>query len=219
MRLFIAADLSPDVRAHLAAHLEKVRHDAGVRWVSPESFHITLKFLGETDASRVKDIQSLVQRVSSRYSCFSLFLKSGGAFPSTKNPRVLWTGVSGDFECLKKISEEIEEELIPFGFPKENRSFRPHLTLGRVQGRDSAAVSRGRESSSSKSAGSSSTESSSTGSSVAVSEMTAVSQFCTLFSIYHSPLFEVNEIKLIRSTPHPSGSRYETLDSFSLRPR
>ena len=65
IRAFIAIELDAAVRGAVAALVRGLRADAGaadVRWMRPENLHVTLRFLGQTDPSRVPDIVRQLRR-------------------------------------------------------------------------------------------------------------------------------------------------------------
>jgi 2'-5' RNA ligase len=134
MRSFIAIDLPDEVRLIL----DQVQMDlkgslAGVRWVRPEGIHLTLKFLGSIPPEQVAVIAAAVGEVVHGELPLALNLSGLGAFPNPRRPRVIWVGIAGEVERLGRLQARLEETLEPLGFPREGRSFRPHLTLGRVK--------------------------------------------------------------------------------------
>ena len=133
MRLFVAIDLPSNIKEKLANIQAKLKEaNAGVRFVSPEGIHLTLKFLGEVAEDRVgKVIEALAENVP-RISPFNLKVEGLGAFPSISRPRVVWAGVKAPDELLT-LAEEIEKAMVKLGFPKEERDFSPHLTLCRIK--------------------------------------------------------------------------------------
>lgn len=133
-RLFVAVHVPKEINHHMTSHLEKHPGISGLRWVPEEFRHITLKFLGQVESSKIVDIQSVLKYVVSRFGPFSLHLEAGGVFPSKSNPRVFWTAVKGDNGQLKTLAETLETELTPIGFPPENRKFKPHVSLARGNG-------------------------------------------------------------------------------------
>lgn len=134
MRTFIAIEVSEEVRRGLGRVLEELKKvDADVRWVRPESVHLTLKFLGEIDPGRVTEIQWALREVAGRYRPFSLVASGIGCFPRWESPRVVWVGLEGEVHKIVALQREVEEALVALGFPREDRAFKPHLTLGRVR--------------------------------------------------------------------------------------
>ncbi len=141
LRTFIALPLP----AEWIALLEEVIDDldsaasGGVRWVRPSGIHLTLKFLGATDpalAPRILD--ELLESVGGAPAP-ALSLSGLGTFPNRNNPRVIWAGVSGDMETLADLQQRVEALAVSLGWDAERRPFRPHLTIGRVRDRISAA--------------------------------------------------------------------------------
>jgi RNA 2',3'-cyclic 3'-phosphodiesterase len=135
MRAFVAIDLADDVRAALAREQSRLRalcsRNSPIRWTRPEGVHVTLKFLGEVTAERVAPIKSALEALAG-FEPFEVEVKGFGFFPSAGHPRVLWAGLDAP-RALGELAERVERALAPFGFPPEDRAFRPHLTLGRFR--------------------------------------------------------------------------------------
>ncbi len=91
-----------------------------------------MKFLGEIDQGKVDEISTALEDASKGIPPFEVRVSGLGAFPSMRNPRVLWVGI-GENETLKRLAANIEERLSPLGFEREDRPFTPHLTLCRVK--------------------------------------------------------------------------------------
>lgn len=134
LRLFIAIELPPAVRAALsAARVQLEKHGPlPVRWANPEGAHLTLKFLGETPAEQVEPILAALERVVGLHDPFSLHTAELGVFPRPQAPRVVWLGVDGEVAKLRALQADVERFVAPLGFPTEQRPFSPHLTLGRT---------------------------------------------------------------------------------------
>lgn len=103
-----------------------------VKWTEFENMHLTLAFPGNTSSAQVKDIRARLADITNLYHPFSVRLKGLGAFKSIHNPQVLWTGVEAE-ETLELIYGSIQKMIEGMGFTVEKRSFKPHLTLGRVK--------------------------------------------------------------------------------------
>ncbi len=138
MRLFVAIFLPKTILDHLAFHEKFHTELPSLRWIPPESLHITLKFLGNVQPHQVDGIRSVLSTVAAGHSAFDLRLENGGAFPSLKNPRVFWTGISGGMDVLGKMAKRMESSLEGLGFAAENRKFRPHVTLAKPRGERSS---------------------------------------------------------------------------------
>ncbi len=107
---------------------------SAVKWVRPESIHITLKFLGEIPEAQVQSIAGATRQAVHNYSPFQLRTHRPGAFPGWNHPRVFWIGLQGEgVELLKQLQRSVESAMELLGFPRGKRAFSPHLTLGRVK--------------------------------------------------------------------------------------
>lgn len=107
--------------------------EADVRWESQDKFHITLKFLGNLEPSKIELLIASLTKTISQYDSFDLLYESLGAFPNPHHPRVVWIGAKPSRAVLE-LQASVERLCADLGFPKENRSFHPHITLGRVKG-------------------------------------------------------------------------------------
>ncbi|MHB8419240.1 MAG: RNA 2',3'-cyclic phosphodiesterase [Myxococcales bacterium] len=137
LRAFVALELSREVRAVLAALLDRLSgleaaRAARIRWTAVANLHLTLKFLGRLEASRLPLVRERLLRVAARHGPLRLTVEGAGGFPDARTPQILWIGVGDATGALGRLAAEVEEQLAPLGFPTENRAFSPHLTLGRV---------------------------------------------------------------------------------------
>lgn len=137
-RLFIAVDFSDEIKDRILNFQKEIRKRiyGDIKWVERENFHLTLKFLGEVSEDLIPHIEDTMIEVSNFVNPFYLFLQGFGAFPSVNNPRVLWIGVRDEVNSLKILFDLLERRLIRKGFVKEEKPFSPHLTIGRVKGRE-----------------------------------------------------------------------------------
>ncbi|MCG6910786.1 MAG: RNA 2',3'-cyclic phosphodiesterase [Deltaproteobacteria bacterium] len=136
MRAFIAFKLPEGVTASLGSLQSRLRqYGLNLRWVRPENIHLTLKFLGNVDPDRRESLAAVLRQVSGNHQGLSLQAKGLGVFPTIRKARVLWSGVHGDTDRLHDFHDDLEHALAAEGFEPEKRSFRGHLTLGRVKGR------------------------------------------------------------------------------------
>jgi RNA 2',3'-cyclic 3'-phosphodiesterase len=135
-RTFIAIDLPADVQGALGKlenELQEAR--APITWVKPERIHLTLKFLGDVAPERLTEIQNSLVQVAREASPLRLEPAGCGAFPTLKQMRVIWVGLKAEGTGLNLLQQAVEEAMVQLGFKKEERPFKPHLTLGRVKGR------------------------------------------------------------------------------------
>jgi 2'-5' RNA ligase len=136
IRAFIAIPLSTEVQALLGVVSQTWSEqvpERSVRWVKPHLMHITLRFLGDTQVASLRTVAGALDRIAAQNDAFTLRLDRPGCFPNNKRPRVIWIGLQGQLETARALKQEIDEALIPLGWEQENRSFRPHLTIGRVK--------------------------------------------------------------------------------------
>lgn len=135
LRLFIAVELSADVRSALAATQVNLRRQLpqnAVRWTNPDGIHLTLKFLGDTPAERVAAIAQAMAAAAGSFGPFSFTVAGFGCFPNPRRASVLWVGVPEVPNALAGLQRAVDLQLTLLGYEKEKRSFSPHLTLGRV---------------------------------------------------------------------------------------
>lgn len=139
-RIFIAVPVDSNVRAALA---DLPRHDSPtLRWVAEHQYHITLKFLGDIGEPDLEVVRSAVEQSVIRAStgeddrhrrCVELTAKGVGAFPHVKRARIVWVGVGGDVNNLRKLQADIDTRLADVGFEAETRRFTPHITIARAR--------------------------------------------------------------------------------------
>jgi len=132
MRIFVGIDLDPEVRSRISRFVEGVEGFApDARWMNPESWHITLKFIGEQNSDRVDAVAERLRQISG--SAFEIRCSRYGFFPSARAPRVFWTGIHGGSQ-LTTLAETIDAGIAELGIPREERPYSPHLTLARAGG-------------------------------------------------------------------------------------
>ncbi len=132
VRLFVAINPPERVRERIAAGTEDLRGLEGIRWVSPDRVHLTLKFLGEVDDAAERSITEALARVTAGHAPFEVRVTAPGAFPNIRRPRIVWLGLDRG-PRLAALHSDLEDALADLGFEREQRAFRPHLTLGRVR--------------------------------------------------------------------------------------
>jgi 2'-5' RNA ligase len=133
-RLFIAAELPPNIKAELVDTQARLRRaNLPVTWVAPGAMHLTLRFLGETSVALIPNLDGAIRAGLAPYSAMTLRLRGAGAFPKDRRPRVVWAGVGGAVATLQRAQAGIEAALGGLGIVPEPKPFRPHLTLGRLR--------------------------------------------------------------------------------------
>ena len=135
MRVFIAVSVPNAIRGAIARAQEELRRavsDDEIRWAKPEQFHLTLKFLGNVDDSRVDELKDAVRKVSEGFASLSLRAAGIGFFPQGRSPRVVWAGVDESNNRLESLWKALESAMRPFNNEKAEQNFNGHITLARV---------------------------------------------------------------------------------------
>lgn len=188
MRTFIAIELPETIRIRLSALQKKIQDSAaGLKWVNPQNIHLTLKFIGERDEKKVKEIREILKEVAGKNYSYAATISSLGIFPAKNSPRVIWAGIEEGDKETKEIAKELEEKISKIGIPKETRPFSSHITLARVK----SALSR---------------ES-------LIQELDNLTADLTSQNLS----FPVEKIFLFKSTLAPLGSIYEVLEEANLK--
>ncbi len=134
IRAFVALKLPSGVIDHAAGMQSALRaRGLRLRWVNPQSLHLTLKFLGDIPEADAPEVGLAVQRAARETAPLNLTAQGLGVFSGFKRPRVLWIGLGGQIEKLQLLYSKIETELAPMGFAREKRGFKAHLTLARFK--------------------------------------------------------------------------------------
>ena len=138
MRLFVALDIESEIRQRIAAFMETVRGAApGARWVSPESLHVTLKFIGEQPDNRLRDVEAALHTISA--TPIELTFRGTGFFPHARAARVYWIGIEAG-SGLGDLASKVDAALATLSIPQEDRAFSPHLTLARAGNRSGSPM-------------------------------------------------------------------------------
>jgi 2'-5' RNA ligase len=143
MRQFVALNLPAAERKRIFKASNPLRErELPVRWVDPDAFHVTLKFLGEVRQEASGAIRKVLQAVAAENGQFRLEMGGFGAFPTIRRPRIFWVGAEAS-PALRCLKQDVEWGLAELGFERETRAFHPHITLGRVNQDEGAGVFRG----------------------------------------------------------------------------
>ncbi len=131
-RVFIAIDLDDSLKEPIIrVQRELLQAGVDMKPVEPENLHITLRFVGEISKDLVEELKKRLLNV--KFPTFEVKFRGIGAFPSVENPRVLWIGVERNYEKLVELHEIIMKLTGDIG-ERDDREFKPHLTIGRVKG-------------------------------------------------------------------------------------
>jgi len=131
-RAFICIDLavSESVK-EFAGALRRTR--APLKLVDLSILHLTLKFLGDTPESAVKDVLASMEAAASGEPSFEVRLAGTGVFPAESRINVVWVGIE-DGGRIARLTAKLEDEMGRRGFPGEDREFHAHATIARVKG-------------------------------------------------------------------------------------
>ena len=186
LRLFVACELPQDALDALAQVQDALRAQGTgrLRWVRSEGIHLTLKFLGEVPSKTAeRAIKALAEKIVSPFT-LNLRFDRLGSFGGRMRLRVLWVGLTGDFEALVELAEVVESALAPLGFPREDRPFSPHLTLARVPEE------------------------------MGIEERSRLADLLTGYELPPLPPMAISKVSLMQSLLLPTGARYERLADF-----
>ena len=128
-RMFCAVELPKVIRTRLEKHIERVRNavpESQPSWTRVNNIHLTLKFFGNVEHTRVSRITDALSRAIENVSQFKVSIGGAGAFPNNRQPRVLWIGINDSNGQLKRLHESVEAECDRKGFEREARAYRPH---------------------------------------------------------------------------------------------
>ena len=134
-RLFVAVVPPASVREAWEAFLEP-RRVAGteLRWVLPESWHVTCAFMGRVADDAVDDLGEALAAVAARTAPLLLTVGGGGAFPHPDAAKVLWLGVTDGAPELGELAVRCRNAATGCGIEVEGGRFRPHVTIARANG-------------------------------------------------------------------------------------
>ena len=134
LRTFIALEVPAEIQQALGVVQDELGSGQDkIKWIALRNIHLTLKFLGQVPEADLSTVKTLIAEAAKKGSVIQAVIKGVGAFPSARAPRVVWAGITAGGEEIKQLSAFLEEGLAKLGFPEEKRSFKPHLTLGRVK--------------------------------------------------------------------------------------
>jgi len=132
LRLFWAVPLWDEFRPGAEGHFNRLKaYGWPLKWVRPENWHITLKFLGNVPETAVTDLSESVRAQVAGIEPFRIGLEGLGGFPRLSRMRVLWVGVKEGKEPLISLSKGVHRGCLAAGRPGDRKEFQPHLTLAR----------------------------------------------------------------------------------------
>lgn len=135
MRLFIAINLSETNKNIIENNIKLLKKSISenLKWTKKNQWHLTLKFLGETDENQINQIKTIMERSVRKQQPFSLLFKGIAAFPNLDYPSVIYLGVTEGTKKLKSINNYLEQEMSKIGFKESRNAFTPHITIARIR--------------------------------------------------------------------------------------
>ena len=134
-RLFVAVPLPLEPLAACRALIDGVRGGPlgdVPRWVHVDNLHLTVRFLGETPPDLTPDVALAVRDAFEGSRSFDVVLAGAGSFPEARKPRALWLGIEQGAAELGALADALDPALEPLGWPRDDRPYRPHLTVARL---------------------------------------------------------------------------------------
>lgn len=134
IRTFIAVRLPERIRHRVADAGNSLKESgADVKWAPEENLHITIKFIGAVEPMRLAALNTAVEQAACGIAPFAVSIGGAGAFPKIVRPSVVWVGVTSGVKELETLAGRVESFAEEAGFPREERKFNPHITVGRVK--------------------------------------------------------------------------------------
>lgn len=134
-RLFSGIEIPREIADRLAMLKGGIE---AARWVEPENYHITLRFIGDVDGATAERFSEALAQI--RTESFSLALDGVGSFGKGR-PRAVWAGVSPSAP-LVALAQANEQAALAAGLGPESRNFHPHVTLARIRGGKASDVAK-----------------------------------------------------------------------------
>jgi RNA 2',3'-cyclic 3'-phosphodiesterase len=133
-RCFCSINITEDIKERLIKTQSELKFlMKNVSWTKPEGHHLTMKFLGEKSIEEIENISLALDGICKNFNKTIIEISDLGFFPNTRNPRIIWIGVSIGSNELILLNSMIEESFSKLKIPKEKKKFHPHLTLGRIR--------------------------------------------------------------------------------------
>ena len=131
MRLFVALDLPYEMRRNLELLLHLLKPLARIQWSPVSNLHLTTKFIGELSEDRLDELKAALASVK-RPGAMRIAIRGLGWFPHPDRPRIFYAGIQAPPE-LVSLARDTNAACASLGIPKEDKDYRPHLTLARLR--------------------------------------------------------------------------------------
>ncbi len=134
IRLFIALKIESTIQQKFDAIISDFQTKGGkVKWVDGKNLHLTLKFLGNQEFKFVDLISSQLRNALQDCQTIESEFSTLGGFPNLRKPKVVWADIDKNKNAIIELAEKVDSALSDLKFEKNDKPFRPHLTLGRVK--------------------------------------------------------------------------------------
>jgi len=134
IRTFFALPCDEELSDQINTLTDILKDCKTIKRVRSDQYHITLKFLGETRENHIFDLEKEILTSMEQINEFHLKLTTAGIFPNIDNPRILWVGNRNIPMPLKQIVLQLNLLFKPHGYSRDERRFKPHITVGRIKG-------------------------------------------------------------------------------------
>ncbi len=134
LRAFIAVEIPAAIQNAIAQSTEPIKRTLPkplIRWVAPHNVHLNLKFLGDVSPANLERLAETIKLEAGSHEIFSMSIGGLGAFPTQRKPHVIWIGLDAP-PALQALQRGVDAAAVQLGYPREERPFSPHLTIGRV---------------------------------------------------------------------------------------
>lgn len=143
IRSFIAIPISKPIKDSIQSIIHILQQkcsNKSIKWVETNNIHLTIKFLGDSELYNLNHLANQIHNSLEKMRSFNLAFSILGAFPSIRNPRVLWVGCQIN-EQITNLYNLIDNICVENGFISDSKPLSPHITIGRVKNPLSEAVS------------------------------------------------------------------------------
>jgi 2'-5' RNA ligase len=134
LRSFIALEIPAEIQNAIECNIASLKNALPkplIRWVAPHNVHLTLKFLGDVSPDNLERLAETLKVETASHAIFSISIGGLGAFPTQRRARVIWIGLDAP-PALATLQRGVDAAAVQLGYPREERPFSPHLTIGRV---------------------------------------------------------------------------------------
>lgn len=130
IRVFFAIELEDQVKEYLVNKQEIVQERSKKgNFTLKNNIHLTLKFIGEVSTNQISSLKKAVDIVADQHEAFDMLMNRVGKF-DRGNRSIVWIGLEKNIQ-LENIYKDLEQTLSQWGYEKETRKYRPHITIGR----------------------------------------------------------------------------------------